>query len=44
MSVHPIERKFDELQLTLTSADFQFVGVAVSEAILPNLIPTILQL
>ena len=33
MSVHPIERKFDELQLTLTSADVQFVGVAVSEAI-----------
>lgn len=33
MSVHPIERKFDELQLTLTSADIQFVGVAVSEAI-----------
>ena len=33
MSVHPIERTFDELQLTLNSADIQFRGVAVSEAI-----------
>ena len=33
MSVHPIERRFDELQLTLNSADIQFLGVAVSEAI-----------
>ena len=33
MSVHPIERKFDELQLTLNSADIQFLGVAVSEVI-----------
>lgn len=33
MSVHPIGRSFDELQLTLTSADIQFLGVAVSEVI-----------
>ena len=33
MSVHPIKRKFDELQLTLNSADVQFLGVAASEAI-----------
>ena len=33
MSVHQIERRFDELQLTLNSADIQFLGVAVSEAI-----------
>jgi len=33
VSVHPIKRKFDELQLTLNSADVQFLGVAASEAI-----------
>ena len=33
MSVHPIERRFDELQLTLNSAEIQFLGVAVSEVI-----------
>ena len=33
MSVHPIGLSFDELQLTLNSADIQFLGVAVSEAI-----------
>lgn len=33
MSVHSIGRRFDELQLTLNSADIQFLGVAVSEAI-----------
>ena len=33
MSVHPIKRKFDELQLTLNSADVQFLGVAASEAL-----------
>jgi hypothetical protein len=33
MSVHPIERRFDELQLTLNSAEIQFLGVSVSEVI-----------
>lgn len=33
MSVHPIERRFDKLQLTLNSAEIQFLGVAVSEVI-----------
>ena len=33
MSVHQIGHRFDELQLTLNSADFQFLGVAASEAI-----------
>ena len=33
MSVHPLERRFDELQLTLNSAEIQFLGVSVSEVI-----------
>ena len=33
MSVHPIKHRFDELQLTLNSAEIQFLGVAVSEVI-----------
>ena len=33
MSVHPIGRRFDEIQLTLNSADIQFSGVALSEVI-----------